>query len=92
MSTYEIEYGKYCNNRVAVQVYDDEGPFATLSVNVPEIKLEQNEFILSHNLMSPIFEKFLTEMLDTGKFEDTGKRCSYGFCKNVPIWRIVLPS
>lgn len=88
MPRYEIDMGlEYSNERPAFRVYDEDGmPYAALSINVPEIPLEPGEFILNHDLNHSMFEMFLNEMLTI--FEDTGKRCNYGFVKNQPIWRL----
>lgn len=88
---YDIVLNKYRNNRIAVAIYDQEGPYATLSVNVETVQLEENEFVVNHDLLHPMFKKFLEELLLSGVFEDTGKTCNYGFCRNIPIWRMELP-
>lgn len=41
---YKLEVGLYGNGRPAIQVYDDEGaPFCTLSVNILDAVLEEDE-------------------------------------------------
>ena len=48
--------------------------------------LGKYEFVLSHDILNiPGAEK---ELMDSGLFEDTGQRCGYGYCSNVPIWRV----
>lgn len=85
---YEFIVGQYRNGRVMVRVYDLEGPFATLSTNVEDIVIEDNEFVLNHDLLHPMFKDFLGELLAMDAFEETGKTCDYGFCADVPIWRV----
>jgi len=86
---------RYMNGRLVVQIYeDDDGPFSgmpycTLSTNVPGVELEDDEFVLNHDLNGPLFDELRTEIL--AKWcEDTGKRCSYGFVRDQPIWRVAL--
>lgn len=76
----------YYNNRLAVRlVTQDREPYATLSVNVNEIPLEPNEFIVkgySENTG-------LDDITRYGVFEDTGRRVDLGrFVKNQKIWRL----
>ena len=90
MSKYDIRLHKYVDGRrVAVEIIDEEGPYTWLSINVPEVLLSDNEFILNHDLLSPLFQDFRKKMLESGNFQDTGRTCSYGFCKNVPIWKLL---
>lgn len=88
MKKYCLEFNAYTNGRVAIQVFDNEGPYARLSVNMEEVPLKDNEFIVNHDLMHPMFEEFRKEMLENYELEDTGKTCDFGFCRDIPIWRI----
>jgi len=86
---WDIDIAKDRNGRVTVQItHMEEGPYARLSVNVETVSLKEREFVLNHDLNHPMFQGFLEEMISTGKFEDTGKTCNYGFVTNQPIWRI----
>lgn len=88
--TLEIQQGYYSfggnytdGNRVAIELLSNEdGPYSTFTVNVPEIRLETNEFILNHDNHPKLEEA----MMKTGLFEDTGKRANYGFVTGRPVW------
>lgn len=80
------QFHLYYNNRLAVQlVTQNREPYATLSVNVDEIPLEPNEFIVkgySENTG-------LDDIARYGVFEDTGRRVNLSqFVKNQQIWRL----
>nr|WP_073675570.1 hypothetical protein [Pseudomonas aeruginosa] len=85
---YKLEVGLYGNGRPAIQVYDDEGaPFCTLSVNIPDAVLEENEIcIKAWDLPSD----FLQMILASGKFDETGKQEPAGYT-SAPVWRIRCP-
>lgn len=74
----------------AIALYDDEGPYATLSVNAlgtSEV-LPQNEFcakVWTEN------EHLRAPMLESGLFEDTGRRVSLNEV-TAEVWRITAPA
>lgn len=78
------------SGRVAIQLYtkgEYPEPYATLSVNVDEIPLEEGEFIVKNWSENSDLDQ-LSRYPDSG-FIDTGKRVDVSqFCKNVPVWRI----
>jgi hypothetical protein len=92
---YDVTLRHYSGRRLAVQVNTSEDSpfatsgsrFATLSINVPSVELKRDEFVLNHDLNSEIFADFRREMLEQ-YFEDTGKRVSYGFVIDQPVWRL----
>lgn len=93
---FRIETRRYRDSgRIAVEIYEDDGqpfaglPYGTLSVNVPGVQLEGDEFVLNHDLNGPMFDGLRRELLEDGWCEDTGKRCDYGFVRRQPIWRLV---
>lgn len=76
----------YYNNRLAVKlVTQQHEPYATLSVNIDNVPLGPNEFIVkgySENLG-------LDDISRYGVFEDTGRRVDLSqFVKNQQIWRL----
>ena len=72
-------------NRVAIQLFSEEhGPYASFSVNIPDIRLEEDEFVLNHDNNSKLEET----MMKSDLFEDTGKKANYGFVKDRPIWKV----
>ena len=79
----------YCNNgRMCLDlVTDDEiqEPFATLTVNIVEARLEENEIIVktwSEN------ESIAKAALETGLFENTGKLIPTGYV-NAQVWKVL---
>lgn len=94
-SGYVIYTDKYRTGNLAVSVETiDEEPFCQLSVNLvghPNTDcppLPEDEFVLNHDCLIPFCESLLATLLSSGKFSDTGKRVNYGFCRDIPIWRI----
>lgn len=75
----------YGNGRVAIKAESDQfGPWGTVSINVEDVALEDNEFVLNHDSMDDSIESYLA----TGLFEDTGKRVNYGFVEGQPVWKL----
>lgn len=67
---------------------------AILSVNVPDrAVLEFGEFILNHNCEKELLVAVMKPMSDLASlaplFEDTGRRVSYGYVKDQPVWRLI---
>ena len=86
--TYRCKFitGTYSHgNRLAIEVVmcEDNSPFSTLTVNLPDQPLGQNEIFVktwSEN------EELAKACLATGLFEDTGKRVPTGFVQ-AQVWR-----
>ena len=75
----------YPNGRLAVILRDDEeGVYGCLSINIPEIPLVEDEFIVSHDGFD---EAEVVQLLALG-FERTGRTASYGFVRDQPILRV----
>ncbi len=98
--TMIIEVGSYISGgNVCVDIICEDGiSFANLSVNlhghsssnIEQVGLEKNEFVINHNLYNNSYgSKYLASFLLSGIFEDTGKKCNYGFCRDIPIWRLL---
>ena len=93
MPRYIIETNRYINNdRLMISVLRDRLPFATLSENVPDLHLEEGEFVLNHDFSRERNKEFLQELLDSGMFEDTGCTCTYGYVIEQPIWKYKGPT
>lgn len=76
----------YSNGRMAVEVRSFDGPFAMLSVNLPEAPtLEPYHFYAKTWSENAILRQ---PALDSGLFEDTGRRVRTGFVE-AEVWRIV---
>lgn len=87
-----IQVHRYATNgRIRIDLFcpdqdrdDMFGEYATLSINVPEIKLALNEFIVPVRGVSP---DLLKACLASPHFEDTGRRVRYGYVYGDPVWR-----
>lgn len=81
-TTLTVHIAKYSNNgHMAVELYDEEGPFTMLSVNLPD-DLGPGEFavkVWGEN------ECVIDNALASGLFEDTGQRVGD---VDAPVWRI----
>ena len=75
----------YTNNRMAIPaiISDNGEPFAILSVNIPDIMLQENEVIIKNWSEN---ETLAAAAMASGCFVDTGKRIRTGFVE-APIWK-----
>lgn len=81
----ELQLTQYANNkRLALQLWSEDGPYATLSVNLPKAKCGEGEFFVDTN-NCPWAESWLD---DNGIAEETGEFEMSGFCV-YPKWRLI---
>lgn len=81
----KIVVSKYLiDDQTAVALRTPDGiPYATLSVNVEDAPVLDNEFVVkTYSENEGLAEIYAHH------FEDTGKRVSFGFVKDAPIWRL----
>lgn len=75
---------RYNNGRLALQLFSNmHGMIATLTVNLPEEHLEDDEFFIkgwSEN------EAIIPDVLASNLFEDTGKQVHTGYTKAF-VWK-----
>jgi len=83
---YEIGRRKYRSGRTAIVLEDEEGD-ASISVNLPEIELAEDEHLLRNYSE---FEGILNLLTSIGFCEDTGRRVASGFAQ-IPIVRVLDP-
>uniref|UniRef100_A0A6M3IK18 Uncharacterized protein n=1 Tax=viral metagenome TaxID=1070528 RepID=A0A6M3IK18_9ZZZZ len=82
-----LEETKYMNGAKAIKIISEDcEPFATLTVNIPEVihELEEDEILVktwSEN------EEIANELRNSELFTDTGKRVSTGFVQ-AEIWKV----
>jgi len=74
---------QYRNKRIALQIYDEEGPYCTLTTNIVGETLQPGEFFIKNWSEN---EEIAAAALNSGIFEDTGRRVNSGFIE-VPVWR-----
>jgi hypothetical protein len=78
-----VSYCYYDNGRMAIKYICDEGVMGVLTVNIPDTYLADGEFFVktwSEN------EKLAKAAINTGIFEDTGKREPTGFVE-AQVWK-----
>lgn len=83
-----VETGEYSNGRLAVQLLEepDREYFATVSVNIEELDLSQDEFVFkTYSENGGLFEA----MIAAGIVEPTGRVVDLGFAGPQPICRLV---
>lgn len=81
----EIHKTRYTNGRLAIKLIDHEdgSNIATITVNLPEVKLAPGEFCVkgwSEN------REIIEDCRQSGLFIDTGKRIPTGFVQ-AEIWK-----
>lgn len=82
--------GKYVDGRLAVHLLEEgSGPYAALSVNVAGADLEEDEFVLNHDLNSFHYISLRKDLVSLKCFRNTGKTVSYGYVMNQPVWKFV---
>lgn len=80
----QVQWGRYPNGRVALQLVDEEGPVATATVNVPEAELAADEVWINDYAENVGVLHLLVLM---GVVEPTGRRIPTGFV-DVPVARL----
>ena len=76
--------GEYYNGHIAVQLFCDEGPFATITVNVDGIESFDKDYSCLDTNNCPWVEKFVKEY-NLGTFE--GVYLNSGYCM-YPVYRL----
>jgi len=71
----DAKFLKYPNGRLAIQLMQDGFPFAKMSVNLPDVELQEREFFLDMYQCNSILE----DIHDCGHFEHLGRKESSGF-------------
>ena len=73
------------NDSPAIQIMDQTGlPYAVLTVNVPDAKLDEGEFCIKN--WSENYE-IVQKVSELNLFEDTGKVVPTGYVE-APVWRL----
>lgn len=90
-----VYMGHYKQGDVGVLLRSDGEPLCKISVWLPHAGLVAGEFVLDHDVPDDLASDLLDppgsdlEKLAGPLFEDTGRRVSYGFVKDRPVFRIV---
>lgn len=78
------KYAFYGNNRIAIQYITPSGePMSVLTVNLPDAELKDDEFAIKNWSEN---ERTAKAAIESGIYEDTGKRISTGFVE-APVWK-----
>jgi hypothetical protein len=79
------ELGRYGNGRLAISFSDDDGPFDTATVNMPDHPIGVGEvFVKTYSETQPLVEA----MFAAGWIEHAGRSAQSGFV-NIPAVRLV---
>lgn len=92
----DIYAGRYAQGDVGVLLRLGGEPLCKISVWLPHACLADGEFVLCHDVSDDLASDLIDppgcsdlEKLAGPMFEDTGRRVSYGFVKDRPVFRIV---
>jgi len=84
-------FGRYGdNNRIACQIYTPSEPFGKLTVNVPEIPLAEDMFILDRVLLD-VHPKLIKLLEKEKRISNCDVRVSYGYVEDQPVYRFLAP-
>ncbi|WP_425953294.1 hypothetical protein [Ralstonia pseudosolanacearum] len=78
----------YTDGRLAVQLYDSEGPYCRLSVNILGSQLAEDEITVN---AWDLDDELLQSLLASGKYAMTGRSVPSGYVE-APVWKILCPT
>jgi len=76
--TVWLERAVYANGRLAISLFDNEGPVATATVNIPEADLAPGEVLIKTWAEN---EPMLDFIIQNKIGIDTGREVEAGYCK-----------
>lgn len=79
-----VEHGKYANGQNRIQLWCDEGPYATASVAIDAHLSEDEVAIKDYSENRGVWDALLNAAI----IEDTGKRFRQGFVE-IPVGRLL---
>ena len=83
----DISFLEYSNGRVAFSWNDNEGmPLATITVNLPDIYLEEDETIIDTNNMNNIWE-VIPALIEQWFISEYVRDTKSGYC-SYPIYKL----
>lgn len=84
-----IDVNLYKNKGIALTATCDDGmPYATLSTNLPDAEIADDEVCIA-NWNIP--EDFLNALLASGRFRDTGQTRTSGYA-TASVWTVTCPA
>lgn len=78
-----LRFSVYDNDRLAIQLFKDLEPYATITVNLPNDYLDEGEFFVKTWAEN---EDITAILKQSDIFIDTGRRVSTGFVQ-AEVWR-----
>jgi len=93
LTLHKVNY--QVNGSLAITITESDGlPFATLTVNFPEVQDQLNALGEKDNCVYVVVKNYdenewANEFLDLGLFEATGNHIESGFCR-YPIWKVLF--
>jgi len=81
-----IQWGKYPNGRVAIQLMCADGPMARATVNIPEYEPDFDEVLIKDYSEN---EGMLDALVKAGIVKDTGKRAFSGYV-TIPVCKLLV--
>jgi len=86
---FTLRVTTYPTGGTCVHLEDEEGPYTTLSINIPGTseRLERGEFVLNHDLNE---HQVVADMVKKGLIEKTTKTADYGFVRAQPVYKLTL--
>lgn len=83
-----VRQHQYAHGGLAVEIWDDEGPYARLSIWVnASPDLPADEFVLNHDIDRHLYAWMVHA---SGRFVATGHHVGYGFVSS-PVVRLIDP-
>tara|TARA_Y100001951_G_C11081095_1_gene151397 strand:+ start:143 stop:445 length:303 start_codon:yes stop_codon:yes gene_type:complete len=80
-----LSFLKYHDGNLAVELYNEEGPYAKLSVNIEGLELPDDEFVAKTYSEN---EGLVEQFIEKGIFIDTGRVVTVGHAGVQPILEI----
>jgi hypothetical protein len=81
-------FGQYDNGRLAFRLYDDDGPFATVSINLPGTTLYEDDMIFVKSYAEN--EEIVKTLVTAGWLVPTERQVKSGYIE-VPVMRLGGP-
>ena len=87
--TLSTEIQLYQNERKRVQFWADDGPYSTMTINIPDSDLEQDEFVMNRT-HHQYCKQLNTYMVEKKYIEQTHKTVRSGYAEYT-IWKFLEP-
>jgi len=82
----QISFAEYSNGRTAIQLVDDEGPFAVATTNLPDVEMEDDEVAIKDYSEN---EGMLAALQQAGVVGDVVGVVEQGFAK-IPVCKLLI--